>query len=532
MEWLTDPSIWIGLATLVVLEIVLGIDNLIFIAILADKLPPAQRDKARVLGLSLALLMRLALLSIISWLITLTRPLFTLGPLSLSARDLILLTGGLFLLFKATMELHERMEGLPHAGGNKGAHAGFWTVVAQIVILDAVFSLDSVITAVGMVNHLGVMMAAVVISIGVMLFASKPLTRFVNAHQTVVVLCLSFLLMIGLSLVCEGLGFHIPKGYIYAAIGFSVLIEFFNQVAQRNALRHEARRPRRERTADAVLRLLGARRAADDGQDQAPSPAAGTPAFAPLERNMVSGVLKLAERSVRSVMTNRTELSWVDLDEPPQAQRERLLAAPHSLFPVCRGQLDEIAGVGRAKDLILDLTDRGAIDPASLRPPIIVPESIGILRLMDTLRASRGQLVLVSDEYGAILGVVTPVDILEAIAGEFPDEDETPDIVTAGPGHWLMDGAADLHSVEQALDASLELAGPERPYATLGGLLLAHFGALPQVGAALALAGFRFTVSEVSERRIERVEVRRIATGAAAADHGDARATAATGGSA
>ncbi|VTT28347.1 magnesium and cobalt efflux protein CorC [Klebsiella pneumoniae] len=176
-----------------------------FIAILADKLPPKQRDKARLIGLSLALIMRLGLLSLISWMVTLTRPLFSVGEFSFSGRDLILLVGGLFLLFKATMELHERLENREmNDGGNKG-YASFWAVVVQIVILDAVFSLDAVITAVGMVNNLAIMMTAVVIAMGVMLLASKPLTNFVNAHPTVVVLCLSFLLMIGLSLVAEGI---------------------------------------------------------------------------------------------------------------------------------------------------------------------------------------------------------------------------------------------------------------------------------------------------------------------------------------
>ena len=239
MEFLFDPSIWAGLLTLVVLEIVLGIDNLVFIAILADKLPPKQRDKARLIGLSLALVMRLGLLSLISWMVTLTTPLFSVGGFSFAGRDLILLAGGLFLLFKATMELHERLENRQLDGSGNRGYASFWAVVTQIVVLDAVFSLDAVITAVGMVNHLPVMMTAVVIAMGVMLLASKPLTNFVNAHPTVVVLCLSFLLMIGLSLVAEGFGFHIPKGYLYAAIGFSILIELFNQVARRNFIRHQ-----------------------------------------------------------------------------------------------------------------------------------------------------------------------------------------------------------------------------------------------------------------------------------------------------
>ena len=241
MEWLLDPAAWVGLLTLVVLEIVLGIDNLIFIAILADKLPPSQRDRARILGLSLALVMRLGLLSVMSYLVTLTTPLFAVGPFSPSGRDLILMVGGFFLLFKGTMELHERLEG-GHHGGSSGprVYASFWVIVTQIVVLDAVFSLDSVITAVGMVDHLAIMMIAVVIAIGIMLLASKPLTRFVNAHPTVVVLCLGFLLMIGFSLLAEAFGFKVPKGYLYAAIGFSVAIEALNQVARRNLLKLDA----------------------------------------------------------------------------------------------------------------------------------------------------------------------------------------------------------------------------------------------------------------------------------------------------
>ena len=314
MEFLMDPSIWAGLLTLVVLEIVLGIDNLVFIAILADKLPPKQRDKARLLGLSLALIMRLGLLSLISWMVTLTKPLFTVMDFSFSGRDLIMLFGGIFLLFKATTELHERLENRDHDSGHGKGYASFWVVVTQIVILDAVFSLDAVITAVGMVNHLPVMMAAVVIAMAVMLLASKPLTRFVNQHPTVVVLCLSFLLMIGLSLVAEGFGFHIPKGYLYAAIGFSIIIEVFNQIARRNFIRHQSTLPLRARTADAILRLMGGKRQANvqhDADNPMPMPIPEG-AFAEEERYMINGVLTLASRSLRGIMTPRGEISWVD----------------------------------------------------------------------------------------------------------------------------------------------------------------------------------------------------------------------------
>ncbi len=512
MEWIYDPTAWVGLATLVILEIVLGIDNLIFIAILADKLPPHQRDRARVIGLSLALVMRLGLLTVMSWLVTLTRPLFAIGPFEFAGRDLILLIGGMFLLFKATMELHERLEGKTHGASGSKVYAGFWVVVVQIVILDAVFSLDAVITAVGMVEHLPVMMIAVVIAMGVMLAASKPLTRFVNAHPTVVVLCLSFLLMIGFSLVAEGLGFHVPKGYLYAAIGFSILIEFFNQVAKRNFTRAEYSRPMRERTAEAILSLLGSRRKGQD--DPAPEPAEG-PGGLPMdgfgveERNMVSGVLTLVDRSVRSIMTPRTDISWINLEDDRDTILQRLKTVPHSFFPVCRGTLDEVAGVGRARDLLGDMLTHGTIRRESLRQPIIVHESIGILALMDTLRRSRGQLVLVTDEFGNIEGLVTPIDVFEAIAGEFPDEDEMPDILPDGPGRWRVSGAADLHHLEQTLNVE-HLVDEE--YSTLAGYLLAKFDHLPDPGQVLESpeTGLRFTVQGVVGRRIVSVVIERL----------------------
>ncbi|MCG8993081.1 TerC family protein [Laribacter hongkongensis] len=517
MEWLMDPSVWLGLTTLIVLEIVLGIDNLVFIAILADRLPPEQRDRARLIGLSLALLMRLGLLSVMSWLITLTSPLITLGGFSLSGRDLILIIGGLFLLFKATVELHERLEGRSHQDNGQRPYAGFWLVVAQIVALDAVFSLDAVITAVGMVNELGIMMAAVIIAMGVMVLASRPLTRFVNAHPTVVVLCLSFLLMIGLSLVAEGSGLHIPKGYLYAAIGFSILIESFNQMAHRNLVRQQAHRPLRERTAETIMRLMGPRQHphvsgdaphAATPSDDAPAP---LPAFGEEERDMISGVLTLADRSIRSVMTPRNEISWIDLDAGPDAVRQQLLDTPHSLFPVCRGSLDQVLGVARAKDMLAALPNYDALESFVRRQPapIVVPASLETLTLMGVLRRARGRLVLVADEAGTIEGLVTPLDVLEAIAGEFPDEDETPDLVREG-AEWLAKGSTDLHWLARKLDAP-ELLDTEADYTTLAGLLLARHGALPEPGEVIRAGSFEFVILAVATRRIERVRIRRMA---------------------
>ncbi len=509
MEMFLDPSIWAGLLTLIVLEIVLGIDNLVFIAIIADKLPPRQRDKARVIGLSLALLMRLGLLSLISWMVTLTRPLFHIGDFGFAGRDLIMLAGGIFLLFKATTELHERLENQPESHQGNKSYASFWSVVAQIVVLDAVFSLDAVVTAVGMVSHLWVMMTAVVIAMGIMLLASKPLTRFVNAHPTVVVLCLSFLLMIGLSLVAEGFGFHIPKGYLYAAIGFSIIIEMFNQIARRNFIRHQSRRPLRERTAEVIVRLMGGKQSSSSGESSQPESHAPTDeSFKDEERYMITGVLTLASRSVRSLMTPRGDISWVNSESTAEEIREQLLDTPHSLFPVCRGELDEVIGVVRAKELLVALEQQVDVSLfASENPAIIVPETLDPINLLGVLRRARGSIVIVSNEFGVVQGLVTPLDVLEAIAGEFPDEDETPDIVPEGKG-WLVKGGTDMHSLEQLLDVHC-LVDPAKDYASIAGRLISDRGQIPRAGEVIDIENLHFTILEATDYRIDLVRVTR-----------------------
>ena len=239
MEWISNPEIWISLITLTILEIVLGIDNIIFISIMASKLPEKNQKKARQVGLALAMITRVLLLLSLTWIMTLTNPLFNAAEwigltegewhekLAVSGRDLILIIGGLFLIYKSTREIHEKLEGDEHSLQTK-AVVTFTGVIFQILLLDIVFSLDSVITAVGMADHIGVMVAAVIIAVGVMMLSAGGISDFVNKHPTVKMLALSFLLLIGVSLLAEGFEQHIPKGYIYFAMAFSVLVEMLN----------------------------------------------------------------------------------------------------------------------------------------------------------------------------------------------------------------------------------------------------------------------------------------------------------------
>ncbi|MDV7213061.1 TerC family protein [Azotobacter beijerinckii] len=511
MEWLADPTAWLGLLTLIVLEIVLGIDNLVFIAILADKLPPERRDRARIIGLSLALVMRLGLLASISWLVTLTEPLLSILGKSFSGRDLIMLLGGVFLLFKATMELHERLEGHTHAQSGSRAYARFWPVVAQIVVLDAVFSLDAVITAVGMVEQLEIMMLAVVISIGLMIAASKPLTAFVNAHPTVIMLCLGFLMMIGFSLTAEGFGFHIPKGYLYAAIGFSILIEVFNQLARwRRKKQLQGRHTRRERTAHAVLRLLGghqleAEEVGEEIADLLKGNEADRAPFGRRERVMISGVLHLAERPIATAMTDRMQVDHIALDTDEAQIRQQLLDSPHSRLVVARtAAIDEPLGYVHKKELLRALLQGAHPDIEQLvRQPLNLPDGCSVLNALEQMRQASTHVAFVVNEFGHFEGLLTLTDILEAIAGELPDasEMEGPDVIERD-GVYEVSGAIGLALLGRRLGFQAQATDD---YQTLAGLAMSLLDRLPATGDALSYRGWRLRVSEVKERRITRM---------------------------
>jgi predicted tellurium resistance membrane protein TerC len=227
MEWITSPEAWVALTTLTLLEIVLGVDNIIFISILVGRLPEAQRQRARLLGLAFAMGTRILLLLLLTWIMRLQATLFGVLDVEISGRDLILIGGGLFLLAKATLEIHNSLEGA-EGEGHAVKHAGFTSTIIQIGVIDIVFSLDSVITAVGLAEHLPVMIIAIVIAVGVMMFAAGAIGRFVDTHPTIKMLALSFLVLIGVALIAEGIDVHIPKGYIYFAMAFSVVVEMLN----------------------------------------------------------------------------------------------------------------------------------------------------------------------------------------------------------------------------------------------------------------------------------------------------------------
>jgi CBS domain containing-hemolysin-like protein len=511
MEGLLNPAIWLGFLALVAIELVLAVGHVAYAVKISDSLAPQARARAQALGLLSALLIRLVLLASVVWLIQFTTPFLTVGAFGLSIRDAVLISGGLYILLRATLAIYERAEAALTDDRDERLTSRHGMVVLQIALLSIGFTVDMATIAIGLVESLTVMISAAVVASMLSLLLQAHLIRWVSAYPAVTLLCFGFLLILGFSMVIRGFGAVVPEGLLLLVLAFLILVAWFLHGAYPRAAVAQSRLPIRERTVQAVARLLGKNHTLSPVTSLTPLAESDEDRLYEVEeRNMVSGVLTLAERSVHSIMTPRTEISWVNLDDDPENIKIQLEEEPHSYFPVCRGSLDDVVGIGRAKRMVADILTHGHIRQKRLRDPIIIHDTITISRLLDTLKRAKGQLVLVADEFGTLQGLVTPIDVFEAIAGEFPDEDETPDIVSDGENRWRMDGATDLHQLEQVLDTT-GFVDEDDEYTTLAGYLLNYFGQLPKLGDICEHkrpeAIFTFEVVRIEGRRIALVNV-------------------------
>lgn len=537
MAWVSDPTAWLGMLTLVVIEIVLGIDNLVFIAILTAKLPENQRDRARYIGLGGALVIRLLLLTFISFIVNMTKPLFTIGSFGVTGRDIVMMIGGLFLLYKATHELHSKLEGFDEElSVSKAAGSAMYLVILQIMVLDAVFSLDSIVTAIGMVDHIFIMMFAVVIAMAIMTLASRFITEFVNHHPTLVILCLGFLLMIGFSLIVEALGFHVPKGYMYAAIGFSLLIEIFNQIARNNTLKlgeGRAGMQSREIAANLVLRLLGSNQNQVHTLKEAIVSRTGSQVFNSTEKEMVSRVLQLSSLPVKAVMTARTDVNYVDISDSMEEIMSALKDNRSSRLVVYKdGKRDVPLGYIRRDEIFatkLGLSGAFAPVPATataasassdsasaetqplsneqllekkVREPLYLPETVSIIKALEEFRKSKKNFAFVFDEFGNFEGIVTLHDIMEEIAGELPDQTEVPELVRINPGVFKIEGDAILKDVSRLTGFNVPIS---ETYHTIAGFILDYLQRVPEAGEVISMTKWKLEILKVEENTIKSV---------------------------
>lgn len=510
MAWISDPTAWLGLLTLVVIEIVLGIDNLVFIAILSAKLPPSQRNKARYIGLGGALVIRLILLTFISYIVSMTVPLFHISEFGVSGRDLVMLVGGIFLLYKATHELHAKLEGFDEElSATKAAGNAFGLVVIQIMVLDAVFSLDAIITAVGMIDHVFIMMFAVVIAMGVMTLASKAITEFVSHHPTVVILCLGFLLLIGFSLIVEALHFHVPKGYLYAAIGFSILIEVFNQVARKNTLKlgsgTAVSMQSREVAANLVLRLLGSNLNQVQTFKEAIVSKTDASVFNFQEKEMVSRVLQLSSLPVKTVMTARTDIDMVDITDKDSLFTDIGHCSFSRVVAYKDGERENPIGYIKKADLLsLDLKDKSIKLDSYIREPLYLPETVNVLKALEEFRKSKKSFAFIVDEFGNFEGIATLHDIMEEMAGELPDQAEVPELVKLSPAVFKIEGDAILKDVARLTGF---IVPQSDIYHTIAGFILDYLQRLPVEGEKIVLPKWEIDILKVDGMTIESVKL-------------------------
>ncbi|WP_343187602.1 transporter associated domain-containing protein [Buchnera aphidicola (Periphyllus koelreuteriae)] len=510
MGFTLNPSAWTGLLALIIIEIVLGMDNIIFLTILVKKLHPKQRKKAKNIGLILSLFIRISFLSLISWSTSLTNPFYSNQYITLSVREVIFLTGGIFLSFVSLLELNDKLCNRHVKENKKKNYSNFWLTICQIVIMDSIFSLDSIITAIGIANNIIVMTLAIIISMCFMLYVLKSIKKFIHKYKAIVVLCLGFLLMIGMSLILEVLGFYIPKTYLYTAIGFSIFIEVFNQLSKYNFLLYQYTRPIRTRVLEKFLQIIKIEKQKTkhikNEKKNKKYFSKEYSNFKKEEKYMIYSLLNLAIRSIKSMMTPRIEISWININKPINEIKKKLLDTPHSLFPICKGELDKIIGVVRAKELLFIIeNNKNILNFVSKNKPIIILETLNPINLLKILKKSKGNIIIVINKFNIVQGLITPLDFLKAIAGDFPDADETPDIIKE-KNSWLVKGSTDLHSLKQFLNIK-NFFKVQTTHASIAGLLIETKGEIPSKGDIIKISSLNFKIIKVTNYTINLIRI-------------------------
>uniref|UniRef100_A0A451DFC1 UPF0053 inner membrane protein YoaE n=1 Tax=Buchnera aphidicola (Cinara pseudotsugae) TaxID=2518978 RepID=A0A451DFC1_9GAMM len=514
-----DPSAWAGLLILIFLETVLSIDNIIFIAILSKQLPYYQRNRARYTGLILALLMRFGLLIIASSLVNLTKPIIINKFFMFSTKEIILLIGGLFLFFKTIFELYNHITNITYQSHKKKKQSSFWYVVVQIVILDAIFSLDSVMTAIGMMQNIVIIISAVTISTIIMIFISEVFINFINSQKTAIILCLSLLLMISINLIIESLGFRFPKEYLYISIGFALFVEIMNQIRIRNIILKKSSQPLRttilysvkkivQKTLENKINIIKKSEISyvtSNSNHNYLNNITSPNIIQQEEINIINNVLKIGDTSIKNIMVHKDKIVWIDITDNYKKIKKIILKTSYNVLPVCYKQLNEIIGVvPKYKLLHVVNTHQDIHDFVMQYPPIIIPNTISIINILHLLRYSENNIIMINDDLGSIQGMIKYTNVFNVIAGKFLNSKKMPKIIINN-NNWIVQGSVSLNDLKKLLN--IKIIKPNNHCYSISDFLLNKYNKISGAGQVLSHGSYSFSILQSSLYKIHLVKI-------------------------
>ncbi|VFP77790.1 TerC family protein [Buchnera aphidicola] len=519
MHVFLDPSAWAGLFVLIFLETVLSIDNIIFIAILSKQLPHHQRNRARCTGLMLALLMRFGLLIIASSLVNLTKPIIINKFFIFSTKEIILLIGGSFLFFKTIFELYNHITNITYQSHKKNKKSSFWYVVIQIVILDAIFSLDSVMTAIGMMQNIVIIISAVTISTIIMIFISEVFINFINSQKTAIILCLSLLLMISINLIIESLGFCFPKEYLYISIGFALFVEIMNQIRIKNIILKKSNQPFRTIILHSVKKIV--QKTLENRTNTIKNSeisyltnknshnylnnTSSTNTMQHEEINIINNVLKIGDTSINNIMVNKDKIVWIDITNNYKQIKKIILNTSHNILPVCYKQLNEIIGVVPKYKLLHAINTNQDIHNFIMQyPPIIIPNTISTINILKLLRYSENNIIMINDDLGSIQGMIKYTDIFNIIIGKFLNSKKMPKIIINN-NNWIVQGSIPLNDLKKLLN--IRIVKPNNHCYSISDFLLNKYKKISRNGQILHHGSYSFSILQSNLYKIHLVKI-------------------------
>ncbi|ABJ90673.1 TerC family protein [Buchnera aphidicola] len=518
MSSFLDPTIWMGLFTLVFLEIILSIDNVIFIAILSKKLPKNQQNKARYTGLIFALFMRFGLLGITSKLISLTKPIIINKFFIFSGKEIILLIGGIFLFIKTIFELFNHIYIFDKKKKKKDLRSSFWYIVIQIVILDVIFSIDSIMTAIGTTHNLFIMIIAVTISTILMIFLSKLLIKFINSKKSIITLCLSLLLMISLNLIIESLGFYISKKYLYISVEFSLFIEIINQIRINKKKKKESKKLFKKKILSLISYIIkkynkkhnfinqkflfnkkkNIKYLNNDINDNN---------NIIKEIKIVNQIFHLNNYSIYKIMIPKEKIKWININDSYQNIKKKLLNIPYKIIILCNWKFNEVIGFIKKEKLInLINKNKNINNYIEYNSLIFVPDSLNIINIIKILRYSYNNIILINNRYGKVVGILTIKNLFQTVFGNFLDINNTPKIIL-NKKKWIMNGSIKLKNLEKILKINFK----EVNYKcfSLADFLIYKYKKIPKTGKIIIYKNYYFKILKSNLYKIYLIQIKK-----------------------